>query len=98
MKNVKFYPIGIAIVACIFLAIPVATIVAKVADIHIPSGEEINMMEPEKSELESEWAHIHASHQEVEVPDSNLPELTQEQIEFDNQRTYDGCNGIPEKD
>lgn len=45
MKNVKIYPKRIAIVVCMFLAIPVVTIVAKVADIHIPSGEEINMVE-----------------------------------------------------
>ncbi len=97
MKNVKIYPKRIAIMLSMFLAIPIVSIVAHVTDIHFPSGEEINMMQPEMDEVEREFAHIQASQQEVEMPKEVVIELTEEQEEFQRQRVWDGCNGVEDK-
>jgi hypothetical protein len=96
MKNVKFYPKRIIIVVCMVLAIPLATLIAKVADIHIPNKEEIGMME--NNNYNGEYIPPPQPEENIVIPDSNLPELTEEEIEFDNERTYDGCNGTPDKE
>lgn len=44
MKNVKFYPKRLIIVMIMFLLIPLVAVIARVADIHLPSPEEEQML------------------------------------------------------
>lgn len=85
MKNSKFYPKRLAIFLFVIMGLPM--LMAYVLDVHLPTGEEMEMMkeldnysEPDDNATEDAKTHSHI--------------ITQEEKDFEQQRVYDQCNGV----
>ncbi len=90
MLKFKFYPKRLSILASVVLFIALLPLIAKVLDIHLPTGEEINLMQKTDYTISID--------EEADRPRSEENQLTEEEIEFHEERSVGPIYNLTEEE